>query len=82
MAFEPQQVQVLDYLRARSCCPSPFGRKKGHHNFVIIPEKKAFDHHIYQKKVIIGHTAMEGKVLMHMQASDIRTMPTLTKDII
>ena len=22
----PQQVQVLDYLRARSCCPSPFGK--------------------------------------------------------
>ena len=22
----PQQVQVLDYLRARSCCPSPFAK--------------------------------------------------------
>ena len=39
VAFEPQQVQVLDYLRARSCCPSPL--KKGHHNFITTPGKKS-----------------------------------------
>ena len=27
-------------------------------------------------------TAMDGKVLMHMQANDIKTMPTLTSDMI
>ena len=27
-------------------------------------------------------TAIDGKVLMHMQARDIRTMPTLTRDMI
>ena len=32
--------------------------------------------------MIIEATAMEGKVLMHMQAREISTMPTLTRDMI
>ena len=32
--------------------------------------------------VLCRLTAIDGKVLMHMQARDIRTMPTLTRDMI
>ena len=70
--------------------PSPlFGRKWG--SFLSLLIRMSVSVCLFLICLVVslrlgGHdhwiTAMDGKVLMHMQANDIKTMPTLTSDMI